>query len=103
MGRKDFKLVGEHEIAARLKPGKHKISIEKFTNLGTIPDYSGRNLCNCQARIHGLVLNCLSCGRIVCQQEGSGPCMYCGNLVCTKEEREVNSVSYLIFLMTIPF
>ena len=69
MGRKDFKLVGEHEIAARLKPG--------------------RNLCNCQARIHGLVLNCLSCGRIVCQQEGSGPCIYCGNLVCTKEEREI--------------
>ncbi|CAD6198267.1 unnamed protein product [Caenorhabditis auriculariae] len=49
----------------------------------------GRFECLCQARIHALVLNCMGCGRIVCAQEGSGPCFTCGTLVCTREEREV--------------
>ena len=38
-----------------------------------------------------LVNNCLSCGRVVCVQEGSGPCLFCGKLVCTKEEKEILS------------
>uniref|UniRef100_A0A5B6YN00 Putative activating signal cointegrator 1 n=1 Tax=Davidia involucrata TaxID=16924 RepID=A0A5B6YN00_DAVIN len=37
--------------------------------------------CSCQARRHGLVSNCLSCGKIVCEQEGEGPCSFCGALV----------------------
>lgn len=37
--------------------------------------------CLCQARRHGLVSNCLSCGKIVCEQEGEGPCNFCGALV----------------------
>ncbi|KAG8379180.1 hypothetical protein BUALT_Bualt07G0061400 [Buddleja alternifolia] len=37
--------------------------------------------CSCQARRHRLVSNCLSCGKIVCEQEGEGPCNYCGALV----------------------
>ncbi|GAA0144247.1 transcription cofactor [Lithospermum erythrorhizon] len=37
--------------------------------------------CSCQARRHRLVSNCLSCGKIVCEQEGEGPCSYCGSLV----------------------
>ncbi|CAG9533720.1 unnamed protein product [Cercopithifilaria johnstoni] len=49
----------------------------------------GRHRCDCQARIHKLILNCMSCGRIVCEQEGSGPCMFCGELVCSREEREL--------------
>lgn len=49
----------------------------------------GRHPCNCQARIHALVRNCMGCGKIVCVQEGSGPCFYCGTLVCTREEREI--------------
>lgn len=48
----------------------------------------GRLQCECQATKHGLVSNCLNCGRIVCEQEGSGPCLFCGNLVCTREEQE---------------
>ena len=41
----------------------------------------GRNTCECQAAKHKLIGNCLKCGRIVCEQEGSGPCFFCGNLV----------------------
>lgn len=50
---------------------------------------SGRHRCECQASKHRLVGNCLSCGRVVCQQEGSGPCQFCGNLVVSREEREL--------------
>lgn len=49
----------------------------------------GRNGCDCLAQKHKLINNCLSCGRIVCEQEGSGPCLFCGSLVCTKEEQEI--------------
>ncbi|VDK72295.1 unnamed protein product [Litomosoides sigmodontis] len=49
----------------------------------------GRHRCDCQARVHKLIRNCISCGRVVCEQEGSGPCMFCGELVCTREERKL--------------
>lgn len=47
----------------------------------------GRHKCNCQASRHGLVNNCLNCGRVVCKQEGSGPCVICGQLVCSNDEK----------------
>ncbi|PIK47212.1 putative activating signal cointegrator 1-like [Apostichopus japonicus] len=49
----------------------------------------GRHTCECQAKKHKLISNCLSCGRVVCAQEGSGPCLFCGTLVCTNAESEV--------------
>ncbi|XP_058445486.1 activating signal cointegrator 1 [Malaya genurostris] len=49
----------------------------------------GRNLCDCQASKHKLINNCLHCGRIVCEQEGSGPCLFCGSLVCTDDEQRM--------------
>lgn len=49
----------------------------------------GRRKCDCQASKHKLINNCLHCGRIVCEQEGSGPCLFCSNLVCSREERNI--------------
>ncbi|XP_031633586.1 activating signal cointegrator 1 [Contarinia nasturtii] len=49
----------------------------------------GRHSCNCEASKHKLINNCIQCGRIVCDQEGSGPCLYCGNLVCTDDEQRI--------------
>ncbi|XP_029354797.1 activating signal cointegrator 1 [Echeneis naucrates] len=49
----------------------------------------GRHACDCLAQKHKLINNCIACGRIVCEQEGSGPCLFCGKLVCTKEEQEI--------------
>ncbi|XP_013857025.1 activating signal cointegrator 1 [Austrofundulus limnaeus] len=49
----------------------------------------GRHSCECLAQKHKLINNCVSCGRIVCEQEGSGPCLFCGSLVCTREEQEI--------------
>lgn len=41
----------------------------------------GRHACECLAQKHSLINNCMTCGRIVCEQEGSGPCLFCGSLV----------------------
>lgn len=49
----------------------------------------GRHRCDCQASKHKLIRNCMNCGRIVCEQEGSGPCLFCGNLVVSREEQEI--------------
>ncbi|KAH3840986.1 activating signal cointegrator 1-like [Dreissena polymorpha] len=51
----------------------------------------GRHACECQAGKHRLINNCSRCGRVVCEQEGSGPCHFCGHLVCSKEEEEILS------------
>lgn len=66
-------------VSLYAKEGQDKLSV-------LLP---GRNGCDCLAQKHKLVNNCLSCGRIVCEQEGSGPCLFCGNLVCTREEQEI--------------
>ena len=34
--------------------------------------------CDCEARRHKLVQNCVNCGKIICEQEGRGPCNFCG-------------------------
>ncbi|XP_006141795.1 activating signal cointegrator 1 [Tupaia chinensis] len=49
----------------------------------------GRHPCDCLGQKHKLINNCLICGRIVCEQEGSGPCLFCGSLVCTPEEQDI--------------
>jgi len=49
--------------------------------------FSGRHKCDCEASRHALINNCLNCGRIVCVQEGSGPCFFCGELVCSPDEQ----------------
>lgn len=66
--------------------------VNLFDNNGKLPNtvlLKGRRLCDCQATEHDLINNCLGCGRIVCVQEGSGPCMFCGDMVATNEELEM--------------
>ena len=48
----------------------------------------GRIDCACQATRHSLLTNCLSCGRIICEQEGPGPCLTCGTDVFSKEQQQ---------------
>ena len=56
------------------KPAKEKMTLDDVERTPV----AGRRLCDCQAQTHDLVGNCLSCGRIVCAQEGIGPCLFCG-------------------------
>ncbi|KAF1392577.1 hypothetical protein PFLUV_G00029510 [Perca fluviatilis] len=66
-------------VSLYAKEGQDKLSI-------LLP---GRHACECLAQKHKLINNCITCGRIVCEQEGSGPCLFCGSLVCTREEQEI--------------
>jgi hypothetical protein len=38
---------------------------------------------------HDLVNNCLLCGRIVCIQEGPGPCMFCSSIVVSPQDQDM--------------
>ncbi|KAJ1982949.1 Activating signal cointegrator 1 [Dimargaris xerosporica] len=47
-----------------------------------------RPACTCEASVHDLLTNCLSCGRIICVREGPGPCLTCGALVVSKAQQK---------------
>lgn len=87
--------------ASTVEPEQKTKKKTKYVNLysqegknAQVAFVKGRHHCECQASKHGLVNNCIQCGRVVCKQEGSGPCLFCGNLVCTPEEqKEINSKS----------
>lgn len=64
---------------SRKKKGGKVVSLAEAAK-GSIVYQQGKP-CSCQARRHRLVSNCLSCGKIVCEQEGEGPCNFCGALV----------------------
>ncbi|XP_020797841.1 activating signal cointegrator 1 [Drosophila serrata] len=71
----------------KVKPGKF---VNLYANdgkvLGDTILLKGRRPCECQAAQHKLINNCLGCGRIVCEQEGPGPCLFCSEPVFTPEE-----------------
>ncbi|KAL5981149.1 hypothetical protein ACLOJK_029069 [Asimina triloba] len=69
---------GNQNASKKKKAGK-SISLAEAAK-GSIVFQQGKP-CSCQARRHKLVSNCLSCGKIVCEQEGEGPCSFCGALV----------------------
>ena len=65
----------------RAKPGgKGGKAGGSTTSLGSIDSVlrPGRHPCACNARRHALLYNCLRCGKVVCEQEGIGPCLFCG-------------------------
>lgn len=69
---------GNQSNSKKKKAGK-VISLAEAAK-GSIVFQQGKP-CLCQARQHRLISNCLSCGKIVCEQEGEGPCQFCGALV----------------------
>ncbi|XP_010550636.1 PREDICTED: activating signal cointegrator 1 [Tarenaya hassleriana] len=82
--RNDSALATYQENAAKggnskKKKGGKVISLAEAAK-GSIVFQQGKP-CSCHARRHRLVSNCLSCGKVVCEQEGEGPCSFCGALV----------------------
>jgi hypothetical protein len=55
-------------------PSKEKTA--PITSQGTLLK-PGRHECNCEGTKHAVLTNCLTCGKIVCEQEGYGPCHFC--------------------------
>lgn len=87
---KSFEPVAQSSNEDQSKKKTHFVPL--FNQQGAMKDMPilpGRHSCNCEATKHELINNCIECGRIVCQQEGSGPCLTCGALVCTPEEQEI--------------
>lgn len=68
-----------NQVSSKKKKAGKTISLAEAAK-GSIVFQQGRP-CSCQARRHMLISNCLSCGKIVCEQEGEGPCNFCGALV----------------------
>ncbi|XP_030937162.1 activating signal cointegrator 1 [Quercus lobata] len=68
-----------NQVSSKKKKAGKVISLAEAAK-GSIVFQQGKP-CSCQARCHKLVSNCLSCGKIVCEQEGEGPCSFCGSLV----------------------
>ncbi|XP_070530593.1 activating signal cointegrator 1 isoform X2 [Cardiocondyla obscurior] len=86
-GKKNIQV--QEAVKPEIKNEKVEKKKTKFVNLishGNIL-LKGRHKCDCEASKHALINNCLNCGRIVCVQEGSGPCFYCGELVCSLDEQ----------------
>lgn len=63
----------------------------KYVNMLSQGDVllKGRHKCDCEAKRHSLVNNCLNCGRIICKQENVGPCLFCGELVCYPDQQAI--------------
>lgn len=60
---------------------------QAIKELQTILANKNRRSCDCEAQIHELLENCLSCGRLTCSLEGPGKCFSCGNIVLTEDQR----------------
>lgn len=51
-----------------------------------------RKVCYCQCTQHGLVNNCINCGKIICELEGEGPCLFCGAWVDRETTYDIREV-----------
>ncbi|EFX82942.1 hypothetical protein DAPPUDRAFT_315992 [Daphnia pulex] len=89
-GSKKGQQVGKEDISDKQQSKKRVKQINLFSKEGqaketiTLP---GQHKCECQASKHSLVRNCLECGRVICAQEGPGPCVFCTENMsaCEKE------------------
>lgn len=70
----------EKKCIMKSNRAKSHVNYTPITSSGEVL-LPGRHECNCEATKHALINNCLNCGRIVCEQERSGPCFTCGELV----------------------
>lgn len=75
-GRHPCKCLGEWQIYISLNRDERKKKKKKTHSPTFTP-----------ASRHKLLTNCLRCGRIICEQEGPGPCMTCGNEVFDKKQQ----------------
>ena len=82
--RRDDESAQTHAIrqvrAAALQHAPTDCSLMTASGQERVELVPGRHACECLAVRHTLINNCTGCGRIVCQQEGAGPCLFCGEL-----------------------
>eukprot|EP00051_Salpingoeca_urceolata_P003194 m.55900 g.55900 ORF g.55900 m.55900 type:complete len:597 (-) comp12563_c0_seq3:84-1874(-) len=76
------------EPPQKRRPRKFVSLLSREGQAGLSTMLPGRHICECMTTRHMLINNCLGCGRIVCSQEGVGPCVFCGALVVTPEQQD---------------
>ncbi|KAJ3222731.1 hypothetical protein HDU81_009627 [Chytriomyces hyalinus] len=70
--------------ATKQKKNYIVVTVDSLTagdRVGNLVGLNGRPICQCLAAKHGLLTNCLTCGKVICLLEGPGPCPSCGSLV----------------------
>jgi len=72
-------------IDKRAKKGQKQSSASTTGAMKPQP-VTARNIsaCNCEGTVHPLFNNCTACGRIICAQDGPGPCAFCGSIVTSE-------------------
>ncbi|KAJ4459403.1 putative Protein sly1 [Paratrimastix pyriformis] len=76
--------------SARGGKGGRRVMLADMHAFGGDLIVPGRHPCECQARRHPLINNCVGCGRVICEQEGPGPCLFCGTFVRSSGIRSSN-------------
>ncbi|TPX32074.1 hypothetical protein SmJEL517_g04739 [Synchytrium microbalum] len=77
----------------KARKGQAKASGMSLTEFDKLTTASGafagskRVQCDCLASKHGLLTNCLNCGRVICNLEGPGECFTCKSLVVSKDQQ----------------
>ncbi|EGC35427.1 hypothetical protein DICPUDRAFT_87864 [Dictyostelium purpureum] len=67
----------QQQVSVSQQPKDQKVK-QKITSFSEIEiQMKPGEPCECQATRHKLITNCLNCGKIICEQEGKGPCKFC--------------------------
>jgi hypothetical protein len=80
-GHKVMRIVSKDQDTKDNGSGVSRSQLKKSRRELQGGDAGKRILCECLATLHGLLSNCITCGKIVCRLEGPGPCLFCGSIV----------------------
>ncbi|PVU99007.1 hypothetical protein BB559_001067 [Furculomyces boomerangus] len=57
------------------------------TKIKVVKPKKTREFCGCQSLEHKLLTNCIRCGHIICEKEGTGPCLVCNEKVDSRKQQ----------------
>ncbi|KAI9556441.1 hypothetical protein GHT06_016229 [Daphnia sinensis] len=86
----------QREVSNTQQPKKKVKQINLFSKEGQakeIMTLPGQHKCECQASKHSLIRNCLECGRVICSQEGPGPCIFCTENMSSIEKETLSQTN----------
>ena len=78
----------------KIKKKQEDKKIEATENLSEESAEIKRSLCLCFARIHKLIANCQSCGKVICEKEGLPDCLFCHQPIEEEEEEDLITTAY---------
>ena len=96
-GKKSYPTLGEDKKEEKEDAKKSGFGVPVFKEPKSLGKkrVENRHMCFCACKQHALINNCTSCGKVVCAEEGVGPCLFCGAYVDYKENVKNNSEAFL--------